>query len=132
MSEAIEGGCHCGHVRYRIEGPFIHASYCHCRMCQRTTASPVGVYAAIAPAHFRYTANNPRVFHSSARAQREFCGECGCHIVFRRKDKDGLAVTVASLDDPSRIEPTLHIWTESRIPWFDTTDTHERRRQSRA
>jgi hypothetical protein len=132
MSKPIEGGCQCGHVRYRIDGPFVHASYCHCRICQRTTASPAGVYAAVAPSHFRYTANLPKVFHSSQKAQREFCGECGYHILFRRKDKESLAVTVASLDNPAQIEPTLHIWTESRIPWFETRDAHERRKQARA
>ncbi|MFP6805077.1 MAG: hypothetical protein VCA12_18340 [Pseudomonadales bacterium] len=31
-------------------------------------------------------------------------------------------VNVGSLDDPSLISPTCHIWCESRLPWFDTTD----------
>jgi len=38
-------------------------------------------------------------------------------------------VNIVTFDDPSIIEPTMHIWTESRIPWFDTKDGHERRRQ---
>ena len=29
----------------------------------------------------------------------------------------------------SAVEPTLHIWTERRISWFDTTDTHPRRKR---
>jgi hypothetical protein len=38
---------------------------------------------------------------------------------------------VVTLDDPSIIEPTMHIWTESRLPWFDTSDDHPRRSQSK-
>ena len=54
----------------------------------------------------------------------------GAQLVFRRTDKNSMAVNIVTLDDPSAIEPTLHIWTQSRIPWFDTTDSHERREKS--
>jgi hypothetical protein len=30
-------------------------------------------------------------------------------------------VGIATLDDPA-VEPSLHIWTESRIAWFETAD----------
>jgi hypothetical protein len=31
-------------------------------------------------------------------------------------------VSIASLDTPEAVPPTLHIWTASKIPWFDTGD----------
>jgi hypothetical protein len=31
-------------------------------------------------------------------------------------------VGIARLDDPAAVEPSLHIWTESRIAWFETAD----------
>jgi hypothetical protein len=31
-------------------------------------------------------------------------------------------VTLASLDDPGAVHPSYHIWTASRIAWFDTDD----------
>jgi hypothetical protein len=126
----MEGGCHCRTIRYSIEGAFRHASYCHCRMCQLTMGSPAGAYANLMPDQFRYTAGTPTIYRSSEKAQREFCGTCGAQMVFRRTDKNSMAVNIVTLDDPSVIEPTLHIWTQSRIPWFDTTDKHERREKS--
>jgi hypothetical protein len=31
-------------------------------------------------------------------------------------------VSISSLYDPASVEPSLHIWTENRIAWFDTAD----------
>ena len=33
-----------------------------------------------------------------------------------------LDVTLISLDDPEAVRPSYHIWTASRIAWFDTAD----------
>lgn len=133
MTRPIEGGCHCGALRYRVDEPLQYASYCHCRICQRTMGSPTGIFAGpITPENFRYVAGEPKIFATSEKAQREFCGTCGCQLVFRRRDGSRLSINLVTLDDPAIIEPTLHIWTESRLPWFDTCDDHPRRLQSKA
>jgi hypothetical protein len=31
-------------------------------------------------------------------------------------------VGIATLDDPAAVALSLHIWTESRIAWFETAD----------
>lgn len=31
-------------------------------------------------------------------------------------------VSIASLDTPDAVPPTLHIWTESKVAWFDARD----------
>lgn len=39
----ITGGCHCGTVRYLIDGPIRPHSLCHCSDCRRCAgAVPVG------------------------------------------------------------------------------------------
>ena len=35
----LSGGCQCGAVRYRVTGPLIDPSICHCRMCQKAFGS---------------------------------------------------------------------------------------------
>jgi hypothetical protein len=39
-----------------------------------------------------------------------------------RDEPDFLDVTLASLDDPEAVRPTYHIWTTSRVDWFDIAD----------
>ncbi len=127
MSTTFEGGCFCGAVRYRIRDPF-GAVYCHCRMCQRVHAAPVVAWVAAPAGGLEIIAGTPRVLASSERGERIFCGTCGTHISCRHADDQwSVSVTLATLDDPASIVPVAHIWTASRLPWFDTRDELPRR-----
>jgi hypothetical protein len=123
MKLPLEGGCLCGAVRYRIDAEPEHAGYCHCRICQRAAGAPVVAWLTVALAAFAWTKGEPVVYRSSAKAERLFCGACGTQLVFREVALPGeLDVTLASLDEPAGIPPSHHIWTSSRIPWFDVAD----------
>lgn len=124
MPDQLEGGCFCGAVRYRVEGAPIDAGFCHCRMCQRASGAPVLAWGHWRDEAFRWLEGEPAVLHSSARGERSFCGRCGTHMLFRDPTDPGLIdINVATLDDPASVPPEYHIWTASRIPWFDTIDT---------
>jgi len=123
MRLPLEGGCLCGRVRYRIDAVPHHADYCHCRMCQRASGAPVVAWLTMASADFAWTAGEPAVYRSSPGAERLFCPQCGTPLVFRElAAPDSLDVTLASLDDPTGVRPGHHIWTSSRIAWFEVAD----------
>lgn len=115
------GGCLCGRVRYACDAPPIDSGYCHCRMCQRSGA-PVLAWAAFPLEGFRYLGEEPKVFRSSNEGQREFCPSCGAQIAYRGKGDRTVDVNLGTLDDPAAIRPEYHIWTDSRIDWFETVD----------
>ena len=124
MPDLHDGGCFCGAVRYRVEGAPLDAAYCHCRMCQRTTGAPVVAWGSWPRERFSWRGSEPRILRSSEQAVRRFCGECGTQVLFWTADAPALVdVNLATLDDPARIRPEYHIWTASRIPWFETADT---------
>lgn len=122
------GKCLCGRVRYRVVLPPIDAGFCHCRLCQRSAGAPVLAWATFPGAAFRYTRGEPRVHRSSRQAARDFCGDCGTQLCFRRDRSEQVDVTLATLDDPRRIAPEYHIWTASRVSWFETADRLPRHR----
>lgn len=119
---SYEGGCLCGGLRYRAVDP-IDAGYCHCRMCQRSSGAPVLPWLSFPYEGFTYEKGEPAVYRSSSDAQREFCPGCGTQIAFRDTVKRRTVdVNMASLDDPASATPDYHIWTSSRIPWFEIAD----------
>jgi hypothetical protein len=120
---AFEGGCLCGQVRFQATAQPIDAGYCHCRMCQRNSGAPAVAWVIFPAASFRWIAGTPATYKSSARARRSFCANCGSYMVFTTEECPAeVSVNTASLDDPNSCPPRMHIFTESRIPWFSTYD----------
>ena len=117
-----EGGCLCGKVRFRLAAEATESGYCHCRMCQRNTGAPVVAWTTFPAASFSWSAGSPGTYVSSPKVRRHFCAECGSYLVFRQEGSAEVSVNTASLDDPASFPPRMHIFVESRIPWFRTDD----------
>jgi hypothetical protein len=91
-------------------------------MCQLSAGAPVMVWTDAPEGSFAWTKGRPRAYRSSATAERLFCPDCGTQLAFRPLDEgpDALELNVVTLDDASRTAPGHHIWTASRLPWFET------------
>jgi hypothetical protein len=126
------GGCLCGAVRYRLTSEPFDVGYCHCRICQKSAGAPVMVFATVPVADFVVTNGTPRRRRSSDFGERWFCGDCGSPMAMRVDHQPAtIDFPVASLDDPSKTSPAFHIWTQSRIAWFDVRDDWPRHREFR-
>ena len=91
--------------------------------CRRSNGAPVAAWASFLVKDFSYENADPTLYESSARGQREFCDRCGTQIAYRLIDgATKVDVNICSLDDPTSVWPRRHVWTESRLPWFDTDD----------
>jgi len=105
MSELINGGCLCGEVRYAAPVEPQFQSQCYCRECQYISGGHPNVILGVSAAHSRYTKGQPKAFERPGMnlpAVREFCGQCGTHILSRVPSfPDFVMVKVGTLDDPS-------------------------------
>jgi hypothetical protein len=100
----VEGGCYCGAVRYRASGDSIFKGQCHCRECQYISGGHPNVVMAMPEAGFAYVKGGPKAFRRSDLENpvtREFCADCGTHLVTRTFRLPGaVLVKVGTLDDP--------------------------------
>ena len=119
----LTGGCQCGAVRYALYAAPSKIGLCHCRMCQKATAAPFGVFAVVASADFAWTRGAPARWQSSSRAFREFCGACGTPLAFKPLDLDIMEVLAGSLDHPEKAVPTYEVGREGKAAWLDTIAT---------
>ena len=117
------GGCRCGKVRYQARGPVSYLCYCHCTTCRRAAgASPVA-WGTFARAGFCLTAGELAESRSSPAVLRGFCAACGTCLTYRREGRDAeIDVTLASLDQPARLAPQMHVWVEDKLPWVLIAD----------
>lgn len=102
---AIEGGCYCGALRYRVEGEPMFRGQCHCRECQYFAGGGANLYMGVAENAFSYTKGSPKTFKRSDLERpvaREFCGECGTHILTHAPGVPAAILKVGTLDDPSQ------------------------------
>lgn len=123
MPAKLEGGCHCGAIRYVLSDAPTGRMVCHCQTCRRITGAPVVAWLSLDPATLRFTKGQPQIYVSSPDRTRQLCGTCGTQLTWSRDDDASfIDLTTASLDDPNAFPPTHHSWTSHDITWVKFGD----------
>lgn len=117
----LEGGCYCKSVRYVAEGEPMMRAQCHCRECQYITGGSPNVFIAMPVAGFKYTQGTAKAFTRTdipRPVTREFCPNCGTHLVTKVSSMPMVVVKVGSLDDPKQFgKPDMAIFTMDKQPF---------------
>ncbi len=118
---SFEGGCYCGAVRYETTGDPIFQGFCHCRECQYISGGGANVLMAVPEATFKYTKGTPKAFQRGdldAPVTREFCADCGTHLLSKAPGVPGAAILkVGTLDDSSSFQPQMAIYNCDKKPY---------------
>jgi hypothetical protein len=111
----LEGGCYCGSVRYVAEGEPKLKAQCHCRECQYFSGGSPNMFMLMPIDGFSFTKGTSRQFSRSdleGAVTREFCAECGTHLITRRPGLRSVIIKVGTLDDPALYgSPQMAIYT---------------------
>ena len=112
----LEGGCYCGAVRYQATGDALFKGQCHCRECQYISGGHPNVVMGMPEPGFTYTKGSPKQFRRrdlENAVTREFCAECGTHLITRTPALPGVAlIKVGTFDEPSKFgKPQMVIFT---------------------
>ncbi len=109
------GRCYCGDVQYEASGDPAIKAQCHCRECQYISGGSANVTIGMPANGVKYTKGSPSKFTRDDldnAVTREFCGNCGTHIVSRAPVlPDVVFLKVGTMDDPSLFTPDIAIFT---------------------
>lgn len=122
-AEVLSGGCLCGAVRYRAEGPVVRVNHCHCEMCRRSTGAVAATWASVAHSGLTVERGRPAEYRASSFATRAFCAACGSTLFWRRDGSEKIDLAVGTLDDAGGLRADRHDWAEGRLPGF-VLDSH--------
>jgi len=116
-----EGGCLCGSIRFRAQGPAGWPHTCSCRMCQRHSGALTLAWAEFPRDRVEWTGPGgaPAVWRSSYRSSRAFCPSCGSTLG-AMDDAPVIALVIGSFDAPNRqaLAPVGHSYVSSRPRWW--------------
>jgi len=116
----ITGGCHCGAIRYAVDGNALTHVLCHCSDCRRHAGAPTVGWAMYAQEQVTITQGAPKTYASSAHGRRLFCPDCGTGMLYTNAQVlPGMVdVQSATFDDPGALPALAHIQLAERIPWM--------------
>jgi hypothetical protein len=117
----IEGGCHCGAVRYVFDGEPLFAGFCHCEACRKTSGSVGSPAFGVNVADIKVTGEMHRytiVGGSGKNAHRDRCAKCGS-LLYGLTDTwpDIMTLYAGTFDDPGQYAPVFAIFTRARPEW---------------
>src|SRR6202030_3848835 len=119
----LEGGGSCRAVRYRLASQPMIVHCCHCRWCQRETGASFALNAVIEADRVMLLQGSPGlVLTPSNSGKGQKIARCPvCQVALWSTyvgAGDALRfVRVGTLDEPDRLSPDIHIYTESKQPW---------------
>ena len=123
VEKTRDGGCACGHVRYRVRGEPMFVHCCHCRDCQTQSGSAFALnalYESDRVLATKGTVEPVLAATDSGQGQQIWrCPECRVALWSNyggAVDKVRF-LRIGTLDQPAELQPDIHIYTRSKLPW---------------
>jgi hypothetical protein len=117
----IDGGCHCGNIKYEGVVDPDKVAICHCTDCQQLSGS---AFRTVAPATgFKLLAGRPKVYVKTAESgnkrQQGFCAECGTPIYSApvADDVQVYHLRVGTIRQRAQLPPKVQNWCRSALGW---------------
>lgn len=122
---AIGGSCLCGQVRFEFDLPIKRFVNCHCSRCRYSRSAAYSTQVFVDHHQFRWLSGEAlidsyKVPDAKAFAPA-FCRECGS-LVPKVYDGSVAVIPAGALDDDPGSKPALHIFVDSKAPWYQIAD----------
>ena len=121
MTNTHNGACFCGAVRIEATGAPAAMGYCHCASCRSWSAAPVNAFTLWSPGAVRVVAGADKLvaFSKTAMSRRQYCRQCGGHLMTDHPSL-GLVDVYAATLPTVEFRPGIHVnYAQSVLPMHD-------------
>jgi hypothetical protein len=121
MNGKHTGTCFCGAVEIEVTGAPEAMGYCHCVSCRSWSAGPVNAFTLWKPERVKITKGADLVGHFSKTKQsdRQFCEQCGGHLMTDHPTL-GLTDVYAAMLPTIAFAPGVHVhYAQTVLPMKD-------------
>lgn len=119
--QKMAGGCLCGKIRYSTEAEPVFTAICHCRNCQKQVGTAFSVIVGVPKPALSLTGELKSFADKGESGQavyRNFCPDCGSPVTTAVDAMpDLIFIKAGTLDDTSKLKPTMEIFCSSAQPW---------------
>jgi hypothetical protein len=122
VSKHYTGGCACGAIRYEARAQPIFENHCQCHDCQKRSGTGHSSYLTFpSRADVKITGETAKwrvAADNGNEKTHAFCPTCGSPVYLTfAATPDLIAVHAASLDEPSRFDPTVVTYSIRGFAW---------------
>jgi hypothetical protein len=116
-----KGACFCGAVEITVNGESVATGYCHCASCRSWSAGPVNAFTLWNQADVEVSKGKEHLgtFHKSEQSYRQWCKQCGGHLMTAHPGWKLIDVYAATIPDFT-FKPGVHVnYAETVLPMKD-------------
>jgi hypothetical protein len=127
MSDATprEGHCRCGRVRMLIRANLLLTMACHCRGCQRMTASAFSLSALFPATALEIATGEVADGGLQGASRHRFCAFCKSWLFTHPEGLPHFVSVRSTLFDDARLTtPFIETCTDEKLVWASTAATH--------
>jgi hypothetical protein len=122
MAERASGCCLCGGAAFEIYGKLDAVLACHCSQCAKTSGNFAAMTRCADDRLHMLSDESLAWFASSATVKRGFCNRCGSNLFWKQQGSGDTYITAGSLDQPTGLKLSEHIFVASKSDFYDITD----------
>ena len=116
------GGCHCGAIKFRINGETRGVINCHCGQCL-TIHGHFAAYSNCARENLQLSGDEHITwYHASPEARRGFCLKCGSKLFWQKNGSASISIAAGAFDRPNDLKTIGNIYVSDKPDYYEIND----------
>lgn len=134
----FKGSCLCGQISFSITRFETAIAHCHCSMCRKFHGAAFSTLAEVKKENFHWVTGQEHLttYLAANKSKRLFCQTCGASLAFistYNEQDQTMEIAIGCLDElTDDLYVNAHIFTESKVPWYQINDTLPQYKKFRA